>query len=484
MLALAELIRTAGNVLLVPVELGQLPGARSWRRALVAAAEEQPGAARAAEGLRAIAPGVEIEPVRTKGRWLGLWAIRRRHYDVACLVLTGGAGVREKLLGALSGARTVVALGASGGWYLLQAPAFLPTQVRWWPRAVLATLLCALYLVLVETVLLADAVWRLLPAPPQLPDPGPAEGRTVTFIVPTHNQRHLVDFCLPPLLSEAGREHRVLVVDDGSTDATAEHVRQAYRRVMLLRLDTNQGFARAVRAGIAATDTALFALINTDVEVRPGFLDRMLPHFDREDVFAVCARIQLADGSQVETGNVAPAFSGILEPHHVAPTRPGPILYAGGASSVFHRSRYQALGGLDTIYHPFYWEDIDLGYRAWRRGWRSVFEPAASVLHLRRATIGWHYGDAFASETFLRNSLIFIWKNLRDRAMLTQHLVYVWARLTREVLAGEAALCRALLRALPAFPSALRGRWQCRRRGDLGDRDILAMADPGGGAAE
>jgi len=484
MLALAELIRTAGNVLLTPVELSQLPGARSWRRALVAAAKEQPGAARAAEGLRAIAPGVEIEPVRAGGRWVGLWAIRRRPPDVACLVLTGEAGFREKLLGALSGAHTVVALGASGNWYLLQAPAFLPTDLRWWPRAVLAALLCALYLVLVETVLLADAVWRLLPLPPQLPDPGPAEGRTVTFIVPTHNQSHLIDFCLPPLLSEAGREHRVLVVDDGSTDATAEHVRQAYRRVTVLRLDTNQGFARAVRAGVAATDTPLFALINTDVEVRPGFLDRMLPHFDREDVFAVCAQIELADGSQVETGNVAPAFSGILEPHHVPPTRSGPILYAGGASSVFHRSRYQALGGLDTIYHPFYWEDIDLGYRAWRRGWRSVFEPAASVLHLRRATIGWHYGDAFASETFLRNALIFVWKNLWDRAMVTQHLVYVWARLTREVLAGEAALCRAVLRALPSFPSALRGRWQCRRRGDLGDRDILAMADPGGGAAE
>ncbi len=379
MLSLAELSKIAGRTLLSPVPLAEMPGARSWKRALIVGEKEQPEAAEAARRLKSVSPALELDAARAQGRWLGLRDIRRRGYDVVCLLLTGERETRGNLLAVLSGAPALVAMGASGQWYCLEMPPFAPLEPRWWARAVLVFLLCALYLLVVEVLLLSDGVWKLLPMPPDLPDPGPAKERTVTLIVPVHNQRDLMDFCLPPLLAEAGGKHQVLVVDDASEDATAEHVRQTYPGVRVLRLEQNRGFAGAVRAGIAATNTPLFALINSDVQVRPGFLAALLPHFDREDVFAVCARIELPDGSGMETGNVAPAFSGILEPHHLPPTERGPILYAGGASSVFHHARCHALGGLDTIYHPFYWEDIDLGYRAWRRGWRSMFEPAASA---------------------------------------------------------------------------------------------------------
>jgi GT2 family glycosyltransferase len=344
-------------------------------------------------------------------------------------------------------------------------------------------MLSALYLRVVVALRITDALWRLAPLPDPVADPGPPGGTRVTFIVPTHNQRELMDLCLPPLLEEAGPVHKVLVVDDASTDGTAEHVRRRYPRVRVVRLTRNRGFARAARAGIAACDTPLFALINSDVQVRPGFLAAILPHFERDDVFAVCARIELPGGSQMETGNVAPSFSGILEPYHLPPGKPGPILFAGGASSVFHRARYDALGGFETIFQPLYWEDIDLGYRAWRAGWRSLFEPAASVWHQRRAWIGPRFGDALANETFLKNSLVFVWKNLRDRAMLTQHWVYVCARLYQEILRGEGTMCRALLRALPALLPALVRRWRARRRGDLSDRDVLAVVGEAAGRA-
>jgi len=350
--------------------------------------------------------------------------------------------------------------------------------LRWWARAVLAAMLCDAYKKAGMLIAAADALRGLVPIFASVRDPGPPKGREVTFIVPSYNQRHLMDFCLPPLLAEAGERHRVLVVDDASTDGTAQYVRQRYPRVQVLRLERNRGFAGAVRAGIAASETPLFALINTDVEVRPGFLEAILPHFDRADTFAVCARIELPGGSQMETGNVAPAFSGILEPYHIAPTEAGPILYAGGASSVFHRARYDALGGLETMYRPLYWEDIELGYSAWRAGWRSVFEPRASVFHKRRAWMGKRFGDRYANETFLKNALVFTWKNVRDRGLLAQHFAYVWARLVRELLSGEETMFRALVRALPMLGWVLMKRWSAYRRGDLGDREILEMARP------
>ncbi len=212
--------------------------------------------------------------------------------------------------------------------------------------------------------------------------------------------------------------------------------------------------------------------------MRPGFLKAMLPHFDRPGTFAVCSRIDLPGGSQMETGNVAAAFAGILEPYHMPPGGRGPILYAGGASSVYDRARYRALGGFETIYRPLYWEDIELGYRAWRRGWHSLFEPAASVWHQRRAWIGSRFGNAYANETFLRNALLFVLKNVRDRGLLAQHLGYVCARLVSEILDGEGTMCRAVLRALPLCDWMMMKRWREYRRGDARDREILAKARP------
>jgi GT2 family glycosyltransferase len=130
------------------------------------------------------------------------------------------------------------------------------------------------------------------------------------------------------------------------------------------------------------------------------------------------------------------------------------------------------------MYRPLYFEDIELGYHAWRRGWRSLFEPQASVLHQRRAWIGKRFGSAYANETFLKNSLLFVWKNVRDSEMLAQHLAYVSARLLSECLRGERTMVQAVLRALPLAPRVMAKRWRDGQRGDLADREILDLARP------
>ncbi len=475
---LAEAVRAAGNVLLTPARLDRHAGLASCRRALVVGGRGEAALREAAGELKELAPPLRIDVSGRDVRLRGLWALRRRQYDLVCLLLTGEGHTREKALALLSRAPIALAYGANRRWYEVRLPPVRPQSFRWWARLTLSALLCAATVRISVAIAVLDRLRRLIP-----PSPAPRERdcgmrRRVSFIVPTYNQRHMMDFCLPPLLAEAGQQHSVIVVDDASSDGTADYVRQKYPQVRLVRLPRNRGFAGAVRAGIAASDTGLFSLINTDVQVRPGFLDAILPHFDRPHTFAVCSRIELPGGSQMETGNVAPAWSGLLEPYHVPPTKPGPILYAGGASSVYDRAKYEALGGFETLYKPLYFEDIELGYRAWRRGWESVFEPAASVWHERRAWIGKRFGDAFANETFLRNGLLFVWKNVRDRGLLAQHVAYVCTRLATEILRGEGMMARALLRAMPLFWWVMLKRWHTYRRSDLPDRRIMELARP------
>ncbi len=477
---LAEAARAAGNVLLTPIDLTSITGAESWQRALVVGSRRDGFISHATRQLQQLSPAVTCDVVWSGGLAPpGIWSARRGHYDVVCLLLGGEDFRNERIAAALSGAPVILAYGSNDRWYRLNLPPINLVIYRWWARFILTSLLCAIYLKVMLNITMFDLLRRLLPAGPPVPESTQvSKDKRVTFIVPNYNQRHFMDFCLPPLLREAGDKHEVMVVDDASADDTVSYVREHYPRVRVLPLARNRGFAGAVRAGIAASKTPLFALINTDVQVRPGWLAAVLPHFDRPDTFAVCSRIELPNDSQMETGNVAPAWSGVLEPYHVPPTKSGPILYAGGASSVYDRAKYDALGGFEPMYRPLYFEDIELGYRAWRRGWRSFFEPSASVLHQRRAWIGKRFGNAYANETFLKNSLLFVWKNVRDRGMLAQHLAYVWARLFTEILNGERTMAYAVLRALPLLPRVLMKRWGLWRRGDLTDAQILAIARP------
>jgi len=476
---LAEASTAAGNVLLSPLDPTSLSEARGWRRGLIVGSRRDQTIHEATSILRTLAPKIDLDVAWSGGRPAsGIRRARRQRYDVVCVLLTGEGFAREKLAAMLSGAQVALAYGANRQWYRIRLPAFHPGNIRWWARLILATILSLAYLRPMAAVGVVSLLRRLIPPDAPTSQPGVPTGRAVTFIVPTYNQRHMMDFCLPPLIAEAGDAHQVLVVDDASVDDTADYVRSHYPQVRLIRLPKNRGFGGAVRAGIAASNTPLYALINTDVQIRPGYLDAILPHFDAPDTFAVCSRIELPGGSPVETGNVAPAWSGVLEPYHVPPSRPGPILYAGGASSVFDRAKYEALGRFETIYRPLYFEDIDLGYRAWRRGWRSLFEPSASVFHKHRAWIGARFGNAFANETFLKNGLLFVWKNVRDATMLAQHLAYVWARLFREILDGEGTIARAVLRALPLCPLLMVKRWGAHRIADLPDSEILTRARP------
>lgn len=475
---LAEAARAAGNVLLKPTTLDRTTGLEFSERALVVGARDAAAIRAAVNQLSRRAPSLQIEIAGQDVCIRGLRGLRSRQYDLLCMLLTGEGHIREKVLGLLSGAPMALAYGANGRWYEVRRPPVHLRSGKWWARATLTVLLCVLSFRISITLAIVDGLRRLLPSGVP-PDPADLGGsRRVTFIVPTYNQRDMMDFCLPPLLAEADGKHHIIVVDDASSDDTAEYVRRQYPDVLLIRLPRNRGFAGAVRAGIAASDTPLFSLINTDVKVRPGFLEALTPHFDRPDTFAVCSRIELPGGSQMETGNVAAAWSGLLEPYHVPPSGPGPILYAGGASSIYDRGKYEALGGFEPLYRPLYFEDIELGYRAWRRGWRSLFEPRASVWHERRAWIGKRFGDAYANETFLRNSLLFVWKNVRDRGLLVQHLGYMWARLGSEILRGEGTMARALLRAVPLIYWVLLKRWSTHRRGDLSDEQIMALARP------
>ena len=95
-----------------------------------------------------------------------------------------------------------------------------------------------------------------------------------------------------------------------------------------------------------------------------------------------------------------------------------PCFYGGGGSCAFDRAKFLDIGGFDHLYRPFYLEDTDLGYMAWKRGWKVLYQPASVVYHEHRGTIGKRFSNAYIQSVLKKNFVLFAWKNIHDWRML------------------------------------------------------------------
>src|SRR5581483_3486387 len=150
----------------------------------------------------------------------------------------------------------------------------------------------------------------------------------------------------------------------------------------------------------------------------------LLSHFDHEGVVAVgCMDKSIEDGKTVLRGRgIGQWKKGFLI--HTAGSIEGKLtLWASGGSSAFRRSYWKKLGGLYSIYNPFYWEDIDLCYRAWKSGYTIMFEPKSIVVHEHEEGAIRSQNSASKIKIIAyRNQFIFVWLNITDRNYLQNHI--------------------------------------------------------------
>ena len=305
-----------------------------------------------------------------------------------------------------------------------------------------------------------------------------------SIIIPTWNGSDLLARFLPSVLATASRHpgSEIIVVDNASTDGSVELLRSQFPDVRIVSLASNVGFAQAANKGAGLASNEVIVLLNNDMRVEPEFLSELLPVFADPLVFAASSQIFFGDPTKrrEETGLTEVWWeSGRLRVGHrddANITRPFPCAYPGGGSSAFDRRKFLELGGMDPLFHPFYYEDTDLGRMAWTRGWKVLYVPASVVHHEHRATIAKHYSTASIASIVRRNSVLYGLKNFADwRLLLPNFGLCFWALLTGEprippdaMFAGEDA--RAIFRHLPEL---LGSRWKAKTRRAVSDREAF-----------
>lgn len=290
----------------------------------------------------------------------------------------------------------------------------------------------------------------------------------VSIVLPSYNNRDLLARYLPALTAvvrERGVGDEIFVVDDAGHDDTQAFLQEAYPDIQYLRQVVNGGFGPTCNAGIAAARHAYILLLNTDVQVSTGFLEPLLAHFARPDVFGVSPRILRTDKpstcqSVTSYRYRAGYFLLFWEPFPTTSTALQ-VLFCSGACALFDAQKLRQVGGVDPLYRPYYEEDVDLGYVAWKRGWSCWYEPGACVRHEESVTVNRTVTFRRKALVGQRNKHLFLWKNLHDGRYLAWHLAcflprsLYWALRRRDTL-----YLAGFLAALPRLKEV----WPARRR--------------------
>ena len=312
----------------------------------------------------------------------------------------------------------------------------------------------------------------------------------VSVVIPTWNGREHLARNLPSVLAalEGNPESEVLVIENGSDDGTAEFLAESFPSVRVVELGSNIGFGRASNHGFTLSRHDIVVLLNNDMRVEPDFLEPLLDGFRDPRVFSVTAQIRFPDPAKQreETGlTMGRWVRGRVHLQHVVDEQVDelfPTFYAGGGSSAYDRLKVLELGGFDEILAPFYMEDVDLSYMAWKRGWINLYAPGSVVHHEHRGTIGRHFSPDFIERVLQKNRLLFAWKNMHHWGRLTAHFGWLYADLWISLVAGPSngrPDARAFLQAAGQSLRAAARRASTRRLAEI--RDAEAFRRPLGG---
>ncbi|HUT52857.1 MAG TPA: glycosyltransferase family 2 protein [bacterium] len=218
----------------------------------------------------------------------------------------------------------------------------------------------------------------------------------ISVIIPARDSEAVIAPCLESLLAQTRKPDEIIVVDDASTDRTAQKVRTDYPAVRLVTLDMSLGFAGACIAGLAASTGQWIALVNSDVEAHPSWLDELMVAAGQGPrVGMIASRVLLADppGAVDSLGLMIKRSGMALLRGHGEPDRPDDSLprfeevFGPAGSAALYKKEMLDDAGFFAPDFANYYEDVDLAFRARWKGWTCILANRARAVHRHSYTM-------------------------------------------------------------------------------------------------
>lgn len=239
----------------------------------------------------------------------------------------------------------------------------------------------------------------------------------ISVIVTNWNGRKLLQKNLADIIDASPQASEIILADDASTDDSLSYVselQKTYSKLRLISHSQNVGFGQNTNHAVNLSSGDYVALLNSDINPQPGYLSPAIANFKNPKVFGVgfseighenYAKIQFKDGYIQHRPEISAST-------HISG-------WVSGGSSIISKNIFQKLNGFDIAYAPFYGEDLDIGYRAWKSGYQCLWEPASKVHHRHEATMS-KFSKRLLEYVKERNRLLNVWRNISDPNLISQ----------------------------------------------------------------
>jgi len=291
----------------------------------------------------------------------------------------------------------------------------------------------------------------------------------LSILIPERDNVEELSACLAGVYGAIARWREpveVIVVVNGSPASNYDSLAASYPAIRWQLHARPLGFSRAIDAGLRAVEFDWVYLLNSDAVLEPGALEALSRHRDAT-CFAVASQIVLKDTTRFrDETNWTTLFleNGLATIHDLIPRSgmPAEGFYAGGGAALFQTRLLRSF--LDApVYEPFYWEDVEWGWRARKSGYRVVFFPASVAYHSQRSTIARHYSTEEIEAVVERNRLLFQLRNFTQASSVERIIEEISRspRSTAEYFRHPAIIWRIVLGRLWNYAAA------------VGDQEIL-----------
>ncbi len=267
----------------------------------------------------------------------------------------------------------------------------------------------------------------------------------------------------------------VIVVDDASKENLREKIEEAVHIPQLKVLENrkNLGFSGAINKGIFASTAKYVLLLNSDIQLLKPIPDTIFAFFD--DPLAAAVSFAEKEGEKILGKSIIQFKRGLVVHNRASNAQTGLTAWANGGSAMFRADYLKTLKGFDEIYNPFYWEDIDLSYRAYSRGYKILFDSEYIVQHARESTISSFYKPTRIKYIAFRNQFYFTWSNIVDPGLLLLHILWLPVNLCLMLIKGEFGFVRGFFTALLSLPRIIKRRFIKVKHQKVSDKKIFSL---------
>ena len=309
--------------------------------------------------------------------------------------------------------------------------------------------------------------------------------KKILLVIPNYNGFALISKNIPTIVDifKKRSDVEIIIVDDASRKEEVLNLENFLAQntfpipVGLIKHSVNQGFSSAVDTGAFSKESDYIFFLNSDAVPENDSLDILLAHFEKNPkLFAVgCMDKSIEPEGVVLRGRGIASWGRGMLIHAKGDVDQGnDTFWVSGGSSIVDSKKFKKIEGFDRIFNPFYWEDIDLSYRAQKAGFEIIFEKKCIVEHRHEeGAIKKHYKKKKINTIAYRNQFIFLWKNITDNSLVMSHIFWLPYYFIKAIFRMDTAFIKGFFLAVLKFPDIIEKKEKQKKYFLLTDKEII-----------